>query len=116
VVEQNVRYFPGRLRSAAPAGPLTDLLNAHIAEFGFAPDGRLFRAHHGGMLSDKIYGDIWRAARTAALTPDEAASQLAKRSYDLRQPATSSVSRPSPKPDLLPHAPSDHGNFVAYSP
>jgi integrase len=79
----------GDVRIVPIAPPLTDLLNAHIAEFGFAPDGRLFRAHRGGMLSDKIYGDIWRTARPAALTPDEAASQLARRPYDLRHAAVS---------------------------
>jgi integrase len=79
----------GDVRVVPIPPPLAELLTAHLEEFGVAPDGRLFRAQRGGMLGDKIYGDIWRAARTAALTPDEAASPLALRPYDLRHAAVS---------------------------
>ncbi len=71
------------------APPLTALLNGHLDEFGTASDGRLFRAPRGGLLGDKLYGDIWRAARLAALTPEETASPLARRPYDLRHAAVS---------------------------
>jgi len=63
---------------------LTGLIRAHITEFGFAPDGRLFTGLRGGDLSESVYGRIWQAARLAALTPAEAASPLAGRPYDLR--------------------------------
>jgi len=79
----------GDVRVVPIPPPLTEILNSHLTEFGAAPDGRLFRAHRGGLLGDKMYGDIWRAARLAALTPEEAASQLARRPYDLRHAAVS---------------------------
>jgi integrase len=79
----------GDVRVVPIPPPLTEILNSHLREFGTAPDGRLFRAQRGGLLGDKIYGDIWRAARIAALTPEEAASQLARRPYDLRHAAVS---------------------------
>ena len=69
--------------------PLTVLINEHLSEFSTAPDGRLFRAIRGGPLGDKMYGDIWRAAPQAAFTPLEAASELARRPYDLRHAAVS---------------------------
>ena len=64
--------------------PLTRLVHAHIAEFGFGPDGRLFRGEAGGYLSESVYGRVWEAARDVALTAAEADSPLAKRPYDLR--------------------------------
>jgi len=79
----------GDVRVVPIAPPLTVLLNNHLDEFGNAPDGRLFRALRGGLLGDKLYGDIWRAARLAALTPEEVASPLARRPYDLRHAAVS---------------------------
>lgn len=79
----------GDVRVVPIPPPLTEILNSHLREFGTAPDGRLFRAQRGGLLGDKVYGDIWRAARIAALTPEEAASQLARRPYDLRHAAVS---------------------------
>jgi integrase len=69
--------------------PQTDLLRHHLREFDTAPDGRLFPAVRGGLLGDKMYGDIWRAARVATFTPAEAASPLARRPYDLRHAAVS---------------------------
>jgi integrase len=79
----------GDVRVVPVPPPLTVLLSDHLDEFGTAPDGRLFRATRGGLLGDKMYGDIWRAARQAALTPQEAASELARRPYDLRHAAVS---------------------------
>ena len=74
---QEVRPVP-----VSPA--LARLLRKHIAEYGTAPDGRLFRGEAGGLLSDTVYGRTWEKARQAALTPAEAASPLAERPYDLR--------------------------------
>jgi integrase len=71
--------------------PLADLLRSHLAEFGTARDGRLFRSarSHEGDLSDSVYGRVWAGARTAGLTSEEAASPLACRPYDLRHAAVS---------------------------
>ncbi len=68
-----------------PACPLlVAILRAHIAEFGFAPDGRLFPGVRGGEISDSVVGRTWAAARVEALTPAQAAGPLARRVYDLR--------------------------------
>jgi integrase len=69
--------------------PLTELLQAHLAEFGTAADGRLVRGVRGSDLSDSTYGRVWKKARELALTPEEAASPLARRPYDLRHAAVS---------------------------
>jgi integrase len=73
-----------------PVAPqLTTLLQRHLDRFGTAPDGRLFRGEYGGPVSDSVYGRIWQRARAATLTPDEQASPLAARPYDLRHAAVS---------------------------
>lgn len=54
-----------------PAPPvLTAALRAHHAAYGIAPDGRLFRGHRGGPLSESVYGRAWQAARILALGPE----------------------------------------------
>lgn len=68
---------------------LVRLLRAHLDTFGAAPDGRLFRAVRGGQLQESEYGDVWRTARKAALSAEQAASPLAGRPYDLRHAAAS---------------------------
>jgi integrase len=68
-----------------PVSPaLARLLRNHLAEYGTAPDGRLFRGEAGGLLSDTVCTRSWEKARQAALTPAQAASPLAERPYDLR--------------------------------
>jgi integrase len=68
---------------------LVAILREHIAESGVADDGRLFRTSRGGVISIGTYCEAWRAARTLALTPDQVASPLAGRPYDLRHAAVS---------------------------
>ncbi|NGO69340.1 tyrosine-type recombinase/integrase [Streptomyces boncukensis] len=63
---------------------LVRLLRAHISEHGVAPDGRLFRTSRGGLVQESGYGEVWAKAREKALAPEEAASPLARRPYDLR--------------------------------
>jgi hypothetical protein len=73
-----------------PAPPvLTAMLRAHIIAYGTSPDGRLFRGARGGPLSESVYGRAWHAARALALSPELAASGLARRPYDLRHAALS---------------------------
>lgn len=60
------------------------LIRDHIAEFGTAEGGRLFRAARGGSLLSKEYGDIWKAARLTVLTPHEIKTPLADVPYGLR--------------------------------
>ena len=91
----------GDVRVVPIPPPLTVLLTNHLDEFGTTPDGRLFRAIRGGLLGDKLYGDTWRAARLAALTPAEVASTLARRPYDLRHAAVSTWLNAGVDPTLV---------------
>ncbi|WAL65194.1 tyrosine-type recombinase/integrase [Amycolatopsis cynarae] len=69
---------------------LTAILHNHLARFGTAPDGRLFRgARNGGRLGSSTYGRVWAKAREAVFTAELAASALAKRPYDLRHASVS---------------------------
>jgi integrase len=63
---------------------LTRLLRDHLAEFGTAPDGRLFSGVRGSELPTITYRRAWIKARQVALTAAEQASPLARRPYDLR--------------------------------
>ncbi|WP_067466656.1 hypothetical protein [Actinomadura macra] len=53
---------------------LVQLLREHIAEFGTAPDGRIFQTERGGIVGSTAYGDVWTETRALALTPDQVAS------------------------------------------
>jgi integrase len=63
------------------------ILREHIEEFGTAVDRRLFRTATGGMICDTSH--TWAVARTLALAPEQVASPLAARPYDLRHAAVS---------------------------
>jgi integrase len=69
-----------------PSPPeLTALLHAHMAEYGTAPDGRLFRGERSASELPRI--TIWRAwqrARREVFTPEVLATPLAGTPYDLR--------------------------------
>jgi integrase len=78
----------GRTVPCPPA--LTEILHHHMATFGTAADGRLFRgARNGGRIGSTVYGRAWAAAREAVFTAEVAAGPLAKRPYDLRHAAVS---------------------------
>ncbi|GAA0395752.1 integrase [Acrocarpospora corrugata] len=68
---------------------LVAILRDHIKEFGVNDDGRLFRTLRGGIISIGTYCEAWKAARNFALTPDQVASPMAARPYDLRHAAVS---------------------------
>ncbi len=61
------------------------MLREHIAEFGVAPDGRLFRAARGGHVLTKEYGEIWAAARRATLPEPKWHTPLAETAYSARK-------------------------------
>jgi integrase len=62
----------------------------HLAEFGAAPDGRLFPAQRtGAAVRASVYTRL-QQARVIALSPEQVASPLARRPYDLRHAALSS--------------------------
>lgn len=75
-----------------------------MAEFGVAPDGRLFHTRRGGVLGSN-YADAWAKARQIALPPDQVLSPLAARPYDLRHAAVSLwLNSGVPAPDVADRA------------
>ena len=49
--KRGLKNRPGRAIRIVPIpGELVAILRAHIAQYGQAPDGRLFRSEHGGVL------------------------------------------------------------------
>lgn len=65
-------------------------LQRHLAEFGTASDGRLFRGVNGAPgVPASVYTHVWAKARALALSPEQVASPLARRPYDLRHAAVS---------------------------
>jgi integrase len=68
---------------------LVAILRDHLSEFDTAADGRLFRTRRNGIISIGTYCETWRAARMLALPPEQVASPLAARPYDLRHAAVS---------------------------
>ncbi|MFF3743574.1 tyrosine-type recombinase/integrase [Streptomyces kronopolitis] len=87
------RGLKRRARSATrdvPIPPeLVHLLRDHLDRYGTAPDGRLFRAARGGFLLSKEYPEVWKEARKAALTAEQAATPLAAVPYSLRHAGVS---------------------------
>lgn len=68
---------------------LVAILREHIAAYGTAKDGRLFRTSKGRPYSSSAYSAVWQEARRLALTVEQVASPLAARPYDLRHAAVS---------------------------
>jgi integrase len=79
----------GDVRLVPCAPPLVALLRAHLERDDVPSEGRLFSGPRGGPLSEKVYTEVWRAARKRALTRKEAASSLVRRPYDLRHSCVS---------------------------
>ena len=87
---RGLKHRPGGAIRVVPVpAVLVRMLSQHLHAFGTAPDGRLFRGTRGRMLSESVYGRAWHAARHAALSPELAATPLARRPYDLRHAALS---------------------------
>ncbi|MFJ8631502.1 tyrosine-type recombinase/integrase [Streptomyces sp. NPDC093568] len=63
---------------------LTGILRQHIKAEGLTPGDLLFQGEKGSMLAGSVIRRAWRSARTDVLTPEEFASPLGKRVYDLR--------------------------------
>ncbi len=69
---------------------LTALIHEHIAEFGTAPDGRLFVGERNAEELPKLtIVRTWQRARAAVFTAEVVASPLARVPYDLRHAAVS---------------------------
>ena len=63
---------------------LVTLLRDHLQAYGTAPDGRLFRSERGTPLQPSTWWQVWQKVRAASLTPEQLATPLMKRPYDLR--------------------------------
>jgi integrase len=63
---------------------LVVLLRDHIARFGTARDGRLFRSESGNSLHPSTWGRVWQKARALSFLPDQLVTPLLRRPYDLR--------------------------------
>lgn len=79
----------GESRRVPCAPELAHLLRQHLERWGSDDEGRLFTGERGGELATITYVRLWDRARAAALTPEQAASPLARRPYDLRHAAVS---------------------------
>ncbi|MFD5885521.1 tyrosine-type recombinase/integrase [Streptomyces sp. NPDC060334] len=82
------RGLKGRARDdmrTVPCRPaLTRVLREHIEREGLKPGDLLFPGEKGEMLAGSVIRRAWRSARQETLTPEEFASPLGKRVYDLR--------------------------------
>lgn len=68
---------------------LVAILREHIRTHGTGEDGRIFRSERGKPVASTAYTEVWKQARVLALTPEQVASPLAARPYDLRHAAVS---------------------------
>jgi integrase len=80
----------GETRLVPCCPELTAIIHAHIARFGFGPDGRLFVGERNSRELPKLtIVRAWKRAREAVFTPEVIASPLAATPYDLRHAAVS---------------------------
>ena len=98
---RGLKHRATRDTRSVPACPaLVRILRRHIDQFSAGPEGRLFVTRTGRFgrpvagpynnpVSTNTYSRVWRKAREKALTPEQFASPLAGRPYDLRHAAVS---------------------------
>ncbi|WP_217207708.1 tyrosine-type recombinase/integrase [Streptomyces sp. AC550_RSS872] len=79
----------GATRTVPIPPVLVHLLREHIARYGTADDGRLFRAARGGRVPSTEYCGVWECARKVVLSPGEVESKLADVPYSLRHAGVS---------------------------
>ncbi len=80
----------GETRTVPCPPELTAVLHEHLGRYGTAPDGRLFvGTRRPDYLPTRTVTLTWQRARAVALTPEAAASLLARTPYDLRHAAVS---------------------------
>lgn len=102
--QKGLKHRPRSAVRWVPIPPeLVSLLRWHLTVYGYAPDGRIFRTARGGIVQESGYGEVWRRAREATLSPDELKTKLAKRPYDLRHAAVSTWLSSGVEPQLVAH-------------
>ena len=71
VPARSLWHSPGDRRTRREGDGLVVPLAArrHSAQYGLAPDGRLFRGENGGVLVPTSYRSVWQQARLVGLTP-----------------------------------------------
>jgi hypothetical protein len=84
---------------------LVRMFHRHLETFGAGKDGRIFTGPRGGIVSERIYLDVFHQARKLAFTSAEAASPLADIPYALRHAAVSHCSTPVFPPPKSPSGP-----------
>ncbi|MFG1690324.1 tyrosine-type recombinase/integrase [Nonomuraea sp. NPDC049269] len=88
--ERGLKHRDVKETRPVPIPPeLVEILRHHIEQYGVSKDGRLFRTSTGKPFPGSTVSMVWREARTYGLTPDQVASPLAARPYDLRHAAVS---------------------------
>lgn len=88
--ERGLKHRSRKTVRSVPIPPVyVRMVRSHIARFGVAPDGRLFRAARGGRVASTEYCAIWEEARKAVLSPQEVEAGLAEVPYALRHAAIS---------------------------
>ncbi|MEV7971298.1 GNAT family N-acetyltransferase [Sphaerisporangium sp. NPDC088356] len=82
------RGLKGRTKKAVRPVPippeLVTQLREHINRFGVVSDGRLFRSESGRLVPKSTYSRLWKKVRELKLSPEQLASPLMRRPYDLR--------------------------------
>ncbi|GGL57861.1 site-specific integrase [Planomonospora parontospora] len=88
--ERGLKHRGRKATRRVPIPPeLVTVLREHIDRYGVAEDGRLFRTRSGKSFPGSTVSMVWKQARMYAFTPDQVASPLAGRPYDLRHAAVS---------------------------
>jgi integrase len=68
---------------------LVAILREYLKTYGTGDDSHIFRSERGKPVASTAYTEVWKQARVLALTPEQIASPLAARPYDLRHAAVS---------------------------
>jgi len=87
---KSLKHRPENECRPVPACPeLVAFLRDHLDRFGTAPDGRIFAGEDGKPFRYGTFARLWSQAREAMFTPEQFASPLAARTYDLRHACVS---------------------------
>lgn len=87
---KSLKHRPKNESRPVPACPeLVAFLRDHIDRFGTAPDGRIFATEDGKPFRYGTFARLWSQTREAVFTPEQFASPLAARPYDLRHACVS---------------------------